>query len=316
MVVLRNSQSGVLLTNTTIRTLPPERGFRKLRTYRNHVATSIEQMRNYRDLSPLEMDELISLYPTTTNRELSRRFDISVDAIQDNIASVYGLKKDRKAVLVGNRGYSLSEEDTAWIIKHYKHTKNADIMARFNIGESTLHRCARKHGLKKSKVFMKKTQRENAEKGYKVCLDHGVYEQNAEYTRKQWEEWKKLPRDQWPGRKVGVKPQHQPGVSTRRYNKRMKEGFEKRRQTVRRERARLVYGLEQKTSLNLTKTMTHKMSAHKHAMIKHCNYFPDEEHPTWLFYDNETTRSARRESHAVELGLKVYPSEDYTEAVL
>lgn len=274
-------------------------------------------MRNYRDLSPLELDELISLYPTTTNRELSRHFDISVDAIQDNIASVYGLKKDRKAVMVGNRGgRSLSEEDTAWIIKHYKHTKNADIMARFNIGESTLHRCARKHGLKKSKVFMKKTQRENAENGYEVCLDHGVYEQNAEYTRKQWEEWKKLPRDQWPGRRVGVKPQHQPGVSPRRYNKRIKEGFEKRRQTVSRERARLLYGIEQKTSLKLTKTMTHKMSAHKHAMIKQCNYFSDEEHPSWIFYDNETTRSTRREAHAIELGLKVYPSEDYTEAAV
>ena len=46
-------------------------------------------------------------------------------------------------------------------------------------------------------------------------------------------------------------------------------------------------------------------------MIKQCNYFPDEEHPTWLFYDNETNRSARREAHAVTLGLKVYPSDDY-----
>ena len=273
-------------------------------------------MRNYRNLSPSELNELISLYPTTTNRELSRRFDISVDAIQKKIAVIYGLKKNRKAVLIGNRaGHSLSEEDTDWIIKHYKHTKNAEIMARFNIGESTLHRCARKYGLKKSNVFMKKAQRENAEKGYEVCLDHGVYEQNAEYTRKQWEEWKKLPREQWPGRKVGVKPQHQPGVSTRRYNKRIKEGFEKRRQTVKRERARLLYGLEQKTSLKLTKIMTHKMSAHKHAMIKQCNYFPDEEHHTWLFYDNETTRSVRREAHAVKLGLKVYPSDDYNESV-
>ena len=77
-----------------------------------------------------------------------------------------------------------------------------------------------------------------------------------------------------------VKPQHQPGVNPRRYNKRIKEGYEKRRQTIKRERARLLYGLEQKTSLKLTKIMTRKMSAHKHAMIKKCNYFPDEEHPT------------------------------------
>ena len=100
-------------------------------------------MKNYRNLSPSELNELISLYPTTTNRELSRRFDISVDAIQKKLAVIYGLKKNRKAVFIGNRaGHSLSEEDTDWIIKHYKHTKNAEIMARLNIGESTLHRCA------------------------------------------------------------------------------------------------------------------------------------------------------------------------------
>lgn len=42
-------------------------------------------MRNYRNLSPSELNELISLYPTTTNRELSRRFDISVDAMTTGI---------------------------------------------------------------------------------------------------------------------------------------------------------------------------------------------------------------------------------------
>lgn len=39
---------------------------------------NVARMRNYRDLSPSEMDELVSLYPTTANRELSRRFGISV----------------------------------------------------------------------------------------------------------------------------------------------------------------------------------------------------------------------------------------------
>ena len=153
-------------------------------------------MKNYRNLSQSELDELISLYPTTTNRELSRRFDISVDAIQKKIAVTHGLKKNRKAVLLGNRGgHSLSEEDIEWIIKHYKHTKNAEIMARFNICESTLHRCARKYGLKKSNMIMTKTPREHEEKGHEVCLDNGVYEQNPEYARKQCEEWKQLPRE-------------------------------------------------------------------------------------------------------------------------
>ena len=37
--------------------------------------------RNYRELSAAEVGEIARLYPVTTNREIARQYDISVDEI-------------------------------------------------------------------------------------------------------------------------------------------------------------------------------------------------------------------------------------------
>ena len=58
--------------------------------------------RNYRELSAAEVGEIAQLYPVTPNRVIARRYDISVDALQDYLAYPNGWKKDRKAVLIVN----------------------------------------------------------------------------------------------------------------------------------------------------------------------------------------------------------------------
>jgi len=268
-------------------------------------------MRNWRELTEDEVRKLEELYPTTVNRELSRMFDISIDSIQDRFAKPLGWKKDRYKVLIGNRGgHTLTDDEKKWIRKHYAHTKNAVILSRFNIGESQLHRFCREEGLGKSKQFVKKSRLENFAIATQICHEHGIYDENAERQRQRWEEMKKLPREQWVGRKPGVKPQHQPGVNARKYLRRVREGVEKRRETFRKERRRALYGLEQKTKLKVYGVMTRKMSAQKHCMIKHCNYFGIDDHPTWVCYDSQTRRSAQREKHAIELGLKIYQGEE------
>ena len=51
--------------------------------------------------------------------------------------------------------------------------------------------------------------------------------------------------------------------------------------------------------------LSHSASAHKHAMIKACNYFADPlGDPHVICYDSETQRSARREATAAKYGLK------------
>ena len=109
-------------------------------------------MRNWRELSEDEIIKLKQLYPTTTNRELSKMFDISVDAIQDRFAYPNGWKKDNYKIS-NRKGVSLDEKAIKWIIKHFKHIPNYEIMDKFNIGESTLHRVAKKYGLNSSTIY-------------------------------------------------------------------------------------------------------------------------------------------------------------------
>ncbi|MBQ3690158.1 MAG: hypothetical protein II937_09935 [Bacteroidales bacterium] len=52
----------------------------------------------------------------------------------------------------------LTDTQTQWLIRHFKHTKNDEIEAMLHISLSYLHRLARELGLKKTKEFMKKTQ--------------------------------------------------------------------------------------------------------------------------------------------------------------
>lgn len=53
---------------------------------------------------------------------------------------------------------ALNDKQLAWVIQHYKHTKNDEICAKLGISTNYLHTIARRHGLKKSKQFMKKCQ--------------------------------------------------------------------------------------------------------------------------------------------------------------
>lgn len=69
----------------------------------------------------------------------------------------------------------LTEAAQEWIIKHFKHTKNAEIAQRFGISQEWLHRFARKHGLKKTPQFFRKCQLAAAQAAKASHLKNGTY---------------------------------------------------------------------------------------------------------------------------------------------
>ncbi len=255
-------------------------------------------MRNYRTLTTDEINELERLYPVTTNRELSRRFNISVDALQDFVAYPRGWKKDFNAVVIGNRGgRSLNEKEIAWIVKHYKHTKNEDIMQRFGIGESTLHRTARKYGLKKSPQQMKKMQAGAAEAARQACTEYGVYQATAERMRKVMSSYKergeRLPDSFAPGES------NKDRLTPERFRKCMEKIHRKRNETIRRDRARLVFGLPQKSKLRLSvcdPKMQRRRAYYRWLLVRR-NYIV-ERGATTIYYDEETDRDEDLEQRA------------------
>ena len=60
-------------------------------------------MRNYRDLTPHEVERLKDEYPITANRRLAIRYDVSIDGIS-KLAKNLGWKKDRSSVCTGSSG--------------------------------------------------------------------------------------------------------------------------------------------------------------------------------------------------------------------
>lgn len=262
--------------------------------------------RNYRTLTAGEIEELARLYPVTPNRLLARQYGISVDALTDYVARPRGWQKDQKAIQICSRGgRTLTEKETQWIIRHYQHTKNTDIMEKYGIGESSLHRLARKYGLKKSKQFLGKVQAEAVVAAHDVCRQYGVYEETSRRM--------KVKMAEMSARGERIPGSFMPGVTNvqRLGKKRDRERIEKSRQsrneTIRRDRLRLHWGLPQQTRIHLTfngyDENHHKKSVHRHLFRKH-NYIVD-----WgsddVYYDSETDRHPKMEANAHKYGLRV-----------
>lgn len=262
-------------------------------------------MRNWRTLTDDEIQELERLYPVTTNRELSERFDISIDAIQDHFAHPQGWKKDMKAVMVGSRGgRSLTEKEKAWIVRHYQHTKNADIMAKFGIGESQLHRLARKLGLKKSRQQMKKTQREATDHAYEVCKKYGVYEDSRQYMKQKWAEAKGRG-ERLPGFMPGVTNVQRHG--RRKERERIEKAQKTRNESIRKDRIRIHFGLPQKLRLKILYngyTKVHRQKSIHRYMFRKYNYIVERGSDV-VYYDEQTERHLQMEANAGKYGLKV-----------
>jgi hypothetical protein len=263
-------------------------------------------MRNYRELTTAEVNEIAKLYPVKPNRVIARQYDISVDALQDYLAYPNGWTKDRKAVLIGNRGgQPLTDKQVQWIVKHYQHTKNDDIMTKFRIGESTLHRIARKYGLKKSRQQQKKTQWNATCHAHEVCRKYGVYEETRQRMKQQAEERKargeRIPGSFMPGES------NKDRLGASRFKKCIEKATATMREIRRKERVRLHWGLPQKTRLNIsfngyTPAMK-KKATHRYLFRQH-GYIVERGSDT-MYYDENTKRNAIMERNAAKYGLKI-----------
>lgn len=236
-------------------------------------------------------------------------FDLTIEQIKSANKKHFGLKKDKKYLSTNRCIKVLTPSEEAWLIKHYKHTKNDDIIQKLSISHSKLHRFARLHGLKKTKQFLHKLQIKQIEHTKEVCERHGIYKQTSEYIKKKWIEIKKMPIEKQPGWKPGRKPWEQKGMTKKKFDMAKKKGGESLSKLYRKERARMYFGLDQKTKLKI-RVLTHKMSAYKYTMIHRKNYFAVDGQPTWIAYDAETNRSEICERHAEEIGLLVKQADE------
>lgn len=256
-------------------------------------------MRNWRELSEEEIEELEKMYPVTVNRDLVKIFDISVDAIQDHFARPRGWKKDM--AVVRSSGRPITEAQEKYIIKHYPNTKNAEIMEKVGCGESTIHRVARRHGLKKTTQFLNKMKRYTLSEAYKTCLEYGVYEETRERMRETM--LRQMEEGTHQGFKIGESTWKK--MSKKKREERCRKMSESRKELIRKEKMRVKWGLEQKTGLRVVAggrdrvCIRHRLKKRGY-IVERCG--------NDVYYNEDTNRSLVMEQTAKKRGLKIMES--------
>lgn len=166
----------------------------------------------------------------------------------------------------------------AWLIKHYKHTKNAEVAAHLGISQSTMHRIVRKLGLKKTPQFMRKCQKATTEAAKESHLRNGTYPPK--------------------GYVIPNRPTFPKGVSNvERFGKRVeaeriRKSTESREKTRKSEKARATFGLPQRTKMHVIPVPRAKIYLRWY--LKSRGYILDEIARV-AYYDENTKRGKRIE---------------------
>ena len=205
----------------------------------------------------------------------------------------------------GMKEYYLEGELKERFCQLFPKNSNRRMMAWFGLSFSTLQRFKRELGLEKD---MKSIIRQQAKDTKRICEKNGYYasirgkapsEACMEATRQL--------------RAAGFHPIKQLKANNpRKYKRLMQKKSEQRKELWRKERMRMVYGLERRTKLRLPlNSLTHAASACKYMMIRECNYFADPDGDSHIIcYDSQTRRSEKREATAIRHGFTIVEGED------
>lgn len=176
----------------------------------------------------------------------------------------------------------LTPDQEKYLKNHYKHTKNADLSARFGISVRSVNRIAKSMGLEKSRYFIRKAQLDAANKANESHRKNGTYPPKG-YV---------VPNREKTYFRKGEKMFDRFGPKI--YAERIKNNTESVAKTRRLEKARALYGLPRQTKLNVVKRPRSQTQL-RYYLKRHCGYIADRG-GFIFYYTDETKRSAEIES--------------------
>ena len=175
----------------------------------------------------------------------------------------------------------LTPEQEAYLVKHYKNTKNDILMEKLGLRFSTFHRFVRQLGLKKTKQFMKKCQKATSDAAKASHIANGTYPPKGY----------RIPRSEEFQYKPGDKPWAKCG--RRKWNKGRKKAAETWKETFKEDRCRRRWGLQQKTRLRVKQTPRQRIL--DRCYLKKRGYILDETNVV-AYWTPETHRATRLEA--------------------
>jgi hypothetical protein len=204
----------------------------------------------------------------------------------------------------------LNDEQRAWLCQWFPIIENKRLAKAMGISLYKLHCFARELHLTKSEEGWRAIKRRQTKAMAKTnerngCYDrkrgHAPSEATMEGNRRRWEEvrsgLRELPQDT-------AKRKH-----PRKWKALLKKCSENRKEMIRKEQRRIIYGIERKTKLKVVvlKPYTQSQKHHRHSALQR-GYLLDmdcsEGQPGRyvIYYDDETQRSAKFEANCIKDG--------------
>jgi len=210
-------------------------------------------------------------------------------------------------------GYVLTDEQREWFCRWFPEEENSRLMAACGMSHSTLHRFAREFGLTKSPKGMKRIKRRQAAHNKRVCEKNGYYDSLR--GRQPSEACRKGAAQMWQDIRDG-KREHPARImrreNPRKYRKWMERRSQERKEVIRKERRRVLYGMERKTRLKCIvlckytkRQVNHRYNALKRGYIvmEDCSEQSGERYN--IYYDDNTQRSTVFEQNLIKDGFHV-----------
>lgn len=215
----------------------------------------------------------------------------------------------------GAMTYVLTDEQEAWLRHWYPVKENGLLMQESGMSHATLHRFARQLKLKKSARGLHAIKRRQAKSIKKTCEANGYYdslrgkapsEAAHQGTLRMWQEIRDGKREH-PAR---IMARENPA----KYAEWMQHKSEARKDAIRKEQRRLLYGLPRQTKLAriVLNKYTRSQTSHRYNALNR-GYIVTEDCSEQggdrynIYYDDETERSALFERNCEADGLHILP---------
>lgn len=211
------------------------------------------------------------------------------------------------------KAWVLTDEQREWFCRWFPEEENSRLMKASGMNHSTLHRFARELGLTKSPKGIKRIRKRQAAHIKRVCERNGYYDSMR--GRQPSEACLKATVQMWQDIREG-KREHPARImkreNPRKYRKWMENRSKERKETIRKEMRRVLYGMERKTRLKciVMCKYTRRQVSHRHNALKRgyiimedCSEQGGERYN--IYYDNETKRSPIFEKNLLKDGFQL-----------
>ena len=206
----------------------------------------------------------------------------------------------------------LNDEQREWLCHWFPITENNRLAKAMGISGTKLHDFARELGLTKSEAGLKAIRKRRDKAAARTNERNGCYDRKRGHppseatlqgNRRRWEETRQGLRD-CP---IITLKKHSP----KKYQAAIEKKRYERKESIRKEKLRLMYGLERRTKIKVVVLVPYKRSQlhHRHSALRR-GYLLDEDCSEGspgrytIYYDDKTERSARFESNCIADGFR------------